>query len=90
MLIEKIVHKKELYALIIRSKEQFKKKGINFITNEKDFLQVGFFFKFCLGYILKNDLFFHLKNELNAELSCSCSKKYQRGYLAEFCAINCS
>jgi hypothetical protein len=31
-----------------------------------------------------------LKNELNAELSCSCSKKYQRGYLAEFCAINCS
>ena len=42
MLIEKIVHKRELYALIIRAKKQFKKKGVNFITNERDFLQVGF------------------------------------------------
>jgi cupin fold WbuC family metalloprotein len=42
MFIEKILFKKQLYALIVRSKEQFKKKGINFVTNEKDFLQVGF------------------------------------------------
>ena len=42
MFIEKILYKKQLYALIVRSKEQFKKKGINFVTNEKDYMQVDF------------------------------------------------
>ena len=39
---EKIVYNKQLYALIIRSKNQFKEKGVNFFTNDNDLLQVGF------------------------------------------------
>ena len=42
MFIEKIFFKKELYALIIRAKKQFKKTGVNFITSRKDSLQLGF------------------------------------------------
>jgi cupin fold WbuC family metalloprotein len=41
MIIEKVFYKKELFALIIRKKNQFKKYGVNFFTNNKDLLQVG-------------------------------------------------
>ena len=40
--IEYIFNKKNLYALIIRGKNQFKKKGVNFITKNEDLIQVGF------------------------------------------------
>ena len=39
---ERIIHKKKTYALIIRDRVQFKKKGVNFLTNNNDLLQVGF------------------------------------------------
>lgn len=41
MQVEKIIFKKELFALILRKKSQFKKYGVNFFTNNKDLLQVG-------------------------------------------------
>lgn len=40
--IETIVYKKVQLALIIRKKIQFKNKGVNFVTNNRDLLQVGF------------------------------------------------
>jgi hypothetical protein len=41
MQVEKIIFKNELFALIVRKKNQFKKYGVNFFTNNKDLLQVG-------------------------------------------------
>lgn len=40
--MEKIIYKNNTYALIIREKEQFKKMGVDFKTENKDLLQVGF------------------------------------------------
>lgn len=40
-MIEKIYHKKKLYALIIRAKFR-KKKGINFFTEDSDIQQFGY------------------------------------------------
>ncbi len=40
--IESIIHKKKKFALIIRNKVQFKKKGVDFLTKNEDLLQVGF------------------------------------------------
>ncbi len=39
-MIEKITHKKKIYAIIIRSK--FKKRGIHFFTENKDTFQLGY------------------------------------------------
>ena len=39
-MIEKIIHKKKVYALIIRS--SFKKKGIHFFTKHTDSFQLGY------------------------------------------------
>ena len=39
-MIEKIIYKKKVYALIIRS--NFKKKGIHFITDRSDSFQLGY------------------------------------------------
>ena len=41
-LINKIIYKKIIFAIIIRKKNQFKKKGVNFVTKKKDYLQLGF------------------------------------------------
>ena len=41
MKLEKIFFKKELFALILRKKNQFKKYGVDFFTNNNDLLQVG-------------------------------------------------
>jgi cupin fold WbuC family metalloprotein len=41
-MLERIIFEKELFAIIIRAKSQFKKKGVNFITSQKDSLQLGF------------------------------------------------
>jgi hypothetical protein len=41
MILEKIFFKNELFALILRKQNQFKKYGVDFFTNNKDLLQVG-------------------------------------------------
>jgi len=41
-LIIEIRNKKVLYALIIKKKRRFIKNGVDFVTNEKDLLQLGF------------------------------------------------
>jgi mannose-6-phosphate isomerase-like protein (cupin superfamily) len=41
MKLEKIFFKKELFALILRKKNQFKKYGVDFFTNNNNLLQVG-------------------------------------------------
>ena len=40
--MEKIINKNQTYALIIRSKDQFIKSGVDFITQDRDLIQVGF------------------------------------------------
>ena len=40
--MQRIKHKNNTYALIIKAKEQFIKKGVDFRTESKDLLQVGF------------------------------------------------
>ena len=40
--IIKIINKKVLYALIIKKKRRFIKKGVDFLTKDKDLLQLGF------------------------------------------------
>jgi hypothetical protein len=38
--VEKIINKNQIYALIIRSKNQFIKNGVDFKTQDKDLIQV--------------------------------------------------
>ena len=40
--IIQIKNKKNLYALIIKKKRRFIKSGVDFLTNDKDLLQLGF------------------------------------------------
>ena len=40
--IEQIIHKKKIFAVIVRGQKQFKKKGVNFITRNEELLQLGF------------------------------------------------
>jgi len=40
--IIEIRNKKILYALIVKRKRKFLKKGVDFVTDEKDLLQLGF------------------------------------------------
>ena len=40
--IIQINHKKKLYALIVKKKRKFTKKGVDFITKDRDLLQLGF------------------------------------------------
>jgi len=40
--IEQVIHKKNVYAIIVRKNNQFKKKGVNFITKNKELFQLGF------------------------------------------------
>ena len=40
--MEKIIYNKDVYALLIRGNEQHKSKGVNFVTKNKDLLQLGF------------------------------------------------
>ena len=42
MILEKIIYKKDVYALIIRGNKQYKSTGVNFVTQKKDLLQLGF------------------------------------------------
>ena len=58
--IERIIHKKKNYALIIRNKIQFKRKGGNFLTKDQDLLQVGFL-KHNKNHIIKSHI--HIKRK---------------------------
>ena len=58
--IERIIHKKKNYALIIRNKIQFKRKGVNFFTKDQDLLQVGFL-KHNKNHIIKSHI--HIKRK---------------------------
>ena len=40
--IEKVIIKNETYAIIVKNGHQFKKKGVNFATTNKELLQLGF------------------------------------------------
>ncbi len=40
--MEEIIYKKNVYALLIRGNDQYKSKGVNFVTKNKDLLQLGF------------------------------------------------
>ena len=40
--IETVKNKNDIYAIIIRGKNQFKKRGVNFISKNQDLIQVGF------------------------------------------------
>jgi|TARA_B100002003_G_scaffold166611_1_gene154758 hypothetical protein len=40
--VQQIVHKKKIYAIIVRKSNQFKKKGVNFITRDRELFQLGF------------------------------------------------
>ena len=40
--IEHVIYKKNIYAIIVRKNNQFKKKGVNFITRNQELFQLGF------------------------------------------------
>tara|TARA_B100000780_G_C21124859_1_gene456108 strand:- start:2270 stop:2683 length:414 start_codon:yes stop_codon:yes gene_type:complete len=40
--IKQIIHKKSIYAIIVKKNNQFKKKGVNFITRKQELFQLGF------------------------------------------------
>ena len=40
--IEQVIYKKNIYAIIVRKNNQFKKKGVNFITRNQELFQLGF------------------------------------------------
>ena len=56
--IIEIKNKKTLYALIIKKKRKFTNKGVDFITEEKDLLQLGFL-SHKKNHIIKSHI--HLK-----------------------------
>ncbi len=57
-LIIEIRNKKTLYALIIKNKRRFIKKGVDFLTKDKDLLQLGFL-KHNKNHYIKSHI--HLK-----------------------------
>ena len=58
--IIKIRNNKTLYALIIKKKRKFIKKGVDFITDDKNLLQVGFL-NHKKNHIIKSHI--HLKKK---------------------------
>ena len=40
--VYEVRHQKKLYALIIKKKDKFTKKGVNFVTKDSDLMQLGF------------------------------------------------
>ena len=40
--VELINYKSEVFALLIKKEEQFKKNGVNFLTDNKHLIQLGF------------------------------------------------
>ena len=59
-MIEKVIYDKNLLAIIIRKKNYPKKEGANFITSNKDPLQLGFI-NYPSNHIIKPH--FHLKRK---------------------------
>jgi hypothetical protein len=62
MSLEQVIHKKKVYSLIVRSKNQFKKEGVNFVTKKKYLFQLGFL-KHKKNHKIKSHI--HLKKTRN-------------------------
>ena len=58
--ILQILHKKELFAIIVKKNNQFKKSGVNFVTKDTNPLQLGFL-KHKKGHTIKSHL--HIKSK---------------------------
>ena len=57
--VEIVKNRNKTYALVIRYKNQFTKKGVNFLTKNQDLLQVGFI-NHPKNHIIKSHI--HKKN----------------------------
>ena len=52
-LIFEIKYRKELFAMIIREKRRFIKKGVDFISKSSDLLQIGFLKDRILVFLMR-------------------------------------
>ena len=69
MFLEQVIHKKKVYSLIVRSKNQFKKEGVNFVTKKKHLFQLGFL-KHKKNHKIKSHI--HLKKIRNISYLSEC------------------
>ena len=74
--IERVIHKKKIYALIIRNKIQFKKRGVNFLTKNEDVNKVGFL-KHKKNHIIKSHIHVKQKRLVNFSSEVLIIKKGQ-------------
>ena len=60
--IKQIIHKKNIYAIIVKKYDQFKKKGVNFITRKQELFQLGF-----ISHKKKHEIkkHYHVKKDRN-------------------------
>ena len=60
--IKQIIHKKNIYAIIVKKNDQFKKKGVNFITRKQELFQLGF-----ISHKKKHEIkkHYHVKKDRN-------------------------
>ena len=67
--ILQILHKKELFAIIVKKNNQFKKSGVNFVTKDTNPLQLGFL-KHKKGHTIKSHL--HIKKVRKVKFLSEC------------------
>ena len=67
--ILQILHKKELFAIIVKKNNQFKNSGVNFATKNSNPLQLGFL-KHKKGHIIKSHL--HIKRVRKVKYLSEC------------------
>ncbi len=72
--IQKIIHKRELYALIVKKDDQFKKKGVNFATDDHSLLQLGFL-KHKKKHKIDSHIHIKRKRKINYLSECLIIKK---------------
>jgi len=67
--VELINYKSEVFALLIKKEEQFKKNGVNFLTDNKHLIQLGFL-KHKKNHKIKSHI--HLKKTRNISYLSEC------------------
>ena len=67
--ILQILYKKELFAIIVKKNNQFKKSGVNFATKNSNPLQLGFL-KHKKGHLIKSHL--HIKRARKVKYLSEC------------------
>ena len=72
--ISQIIHKKKLFAIIVKKNSQFKKSGVNFVTKDTDPLQLGFL-KHKKKHIIKSHLHIKKVRKVNFLSECLIIKK---------------